>query len=107
MGPRRAQLLFVVLAILLLQIPHRVGSKSLGVMLVSVWLTWAMGLSEVANAWWGTTQMLPIAARQAGATGGQAWQELIVNVSHISAGLGLIAAWALLIVGFVRNADAR
>jgi len=61
-------MLFLVLAMLLLTLPHRVGVKSLWVMLLSVWLTWAMALSEVANAWWGTNQMLPIAASQAGAT---------------------------------------
>jgi hypothetical protein len=96
-------LLYMVLAILLLQLPHRVGCKSIGVMLLSAWLTWVMLLSEVANAWWGTVQMLPIAARQAGATGGTPVQELIVKLAHIVAGLVLIVAWMLLIVGFVRR----
>jgi len=100
-------LLFIVLASLLLALPHRVGLASVRVMLVSVWLTWAMALSEVANAWWGTTQMLPIAAAQAGATGGAAWQELIVKLAHIGAGLGLIAAWLLLVVGFVKRAPDK
>jgi len=98
-------LLFVVLAMLLLKLPHSVGSKSVWVMVLSVWLTWFMALSEAANAWWGTTQMLPIAASQAGATGGERWQELVVTLTHISAGIGLIVAWALLIVGFMKNAD--
>ena len=98
-------LLFIVLAILLLKLPHSVGSKSVWVMVLSVWLTWFMALSEAANAWWGTTQMLPIAASQAGATGGERWQELVVTLTHISAGIGLIVAWALLIVGFMKNTD--
>ena len=97
-------MLFIVLATLLLALPHRVGLKSVWVMVVAVWLTWGMALSEVANAWWGTTQMLPIAASQAGATGGEPWQELIVKLTHISAGLGLIIAWSLLVVGFVKRA---
>ena len=97
-------LLFIALATLLLALPHRVGRLSVRVMLLAVWLTWAMALSEVANAWWGTTQMLPLAAAQAGATGGAPWQELIVKLAHIGAGLGLIVAWALLVVGFVRRA---
>jgi hypothetical protein len=97
-------MLFIVLATLLLALPHRVGRTSVWVMLLSVWLTWAMALSEVANAWWGTTQMLPIAARQAGATGGAPWQELVVKLTHIGAGLGLIVAWSLLVVGFVKRA---
>lgn len=98
-------LLFIVLAVLLLKLPHSVGSKSVWVMVLSVWLTWFMALSEAANAWWGTTQMLPIAASQAGATGGERWQELVVTLTHISAGIALIVAWALLLVGFVKNTD--
>ncbi len=62
-------LLYMVLAIVLMKLPHSVGRKSIGVMLLAVWLTWVMMLSEIANAWWGATQILPIAARQAGATG--------------------------------------
>src|ERR1700677_4651933 len=67
--------LFIVVAVLLLKVSHRVGTLSAGIMLLAVWLTWIMMLSEVANAWWGTTQILPIAARQAGAMGGAPWQE--------------------------------
>ena len=97
-------MLFIVLATLLLALPHSVGLKSVWVMVVAVWLTWAMAMSEVANAWWGTTQTLPIAASQAGATGGEPWQELVVTLTHIGAGLGLIIAWSLLVVGFVKHA---
>jgi (hydroxyamino)benzene mutase len=96
-------LLFVVMASLVLKFPHDIGSKSAWIMLLSAWLTWLMALSETANAWWGTTQILPIAANQAGATGGAPWQELVVTLAHVSAGLGLIVAWALLIVGFVKH----
>ena len=99
--------LFIVLAILLLTLPHRVGRKSIWVMLLSVWLTWVMVLSEVANAWWGTIEILPIAAQQAGATGGTPWQELVVKLAHIVAGLVLIVAWTLLIIGFVRRLPPR
>ena len=96
-------ILIIVLALLLLVLPHQVGPKSLGAMLLTVWLTWAMALSEVANAWWGTNQILPIAARQAGATGGAAWLELILKLTHMGAGLALIVAWTLLVVGFARK----
>jgi hydroxylaminobenzene mutase len=95
--------LFIVLAAILLTLPHRVGPRSMRVMALAVWLTWAMVLSEVANAWWGTTEMLPIAASQAGATGGEPWQELIVKLTHVAAALGLIVAWTLVLVGFVRS----
>jgi hydroxylaminobenzene mutase len=96
-------ILLMVLAILLLKLPHRVGNKSIWVMLLTVWLTWAMALSEVGNSWWGTTQLLPIAAGQAGATGGTAWQETVVKFAHISSGLGLIASFTLLIIGFAKK----
>src|SRR5262249_6340217 len=73
--------LFLVLGILLLKLPHNVGRKSVRVMLFSVWATWFMAVSEAANAWWGTIQMLPIAASQAGATGGEPWQELVMKLT--------------------------
>jgi hydroxylaminobenzene mutase len=98
-------LLYIAIAVLLLTLPHRVGRKSICVILLSAWLTWLMALSEVGNAWWGTSQMLPIAAHQAGATGGAAWQELAVKLAHIAAGLGLIVAWVLLMIGFIRRSE--
>lgn len=98
-------LLFVVLGILLLKLPHRVGVKAVAVMVASAWLTWLMALSEVANAWWGTSQMLPIAAKQAGATGAAPWQELVVKLCHIPAALGLILSLGLLIIGFLKHRE--
>jgi (hydroxyamino)benzene mutase len=99
-------MLFIVLATALLALPHSVGLKSVWVMVVAAWLTWTMAISEVANSWWGTTQMLSIAASQAGATGGEPWQELVVKLTHIGAGLGLIVAWSLLVVGFLKQASS-
>lgn len=96
-------MLFIVLATALLALPHNVGLKSVWVMLVAAWLTWTMAISEVANSWWGTTRMLSIAASQAGATGGEPWQELVVSLTHVGAGLGLIIAWSLLAVGFLKQ----
>ena len=100
-------LLVVVMAAILLKLPHTVGPKSALVMLAATWLVWPMALSEAANAWWGTNQMLPIAAAQADAVGGKAWQESVVKLTHIAAGLGLVVAWGLLVVGFWtrRSAD--
>jgi hypothetical protein len=96
-------LLFIALALVLLTLPHAVGRKSICVMLLAVWLTWLMALSEVANSWLGTVQLLPIAAHQAGATGGTPLQEKIVLLAHISSGIALIIAWSLLIIGFLRT----
>jgi len=98
-------MLLMVLATALLTIPNRVGPKSVFVMQLAAFLTWAMALSEVANSWWGTKQMLPLAASQAGAAGGESWQELIVSLAHLGAGFVLIAAWALLVIGFLRGAS--
>lgn len=97
-------LLLIVAAVLLLKLPHRVGRRSVRVMLLAAWLIWPMALSEVANAWWGTTQTLPLAAHQAAAPGGQPWQELLVKLAHLAAGLALIVAWGLLTIGVFKTA---
>lgn len=96
--------LFIVLATVLLALRHVVGPRSVLVMVLAVWLTWAMALSEVANSWWGTVQTLPLAARQASAHGGEPWQELVVRATHMGAGVALIIAWALLVAGLLRAA---
>jgi hydroxylaminobenzene mutase len=96
-------LLFLVVAALLLNLPHNVGPRSTAAILLAARLSWLMALSESANAWWGTTQMLPIAAGQASASGGAAWQELVVKLTHIAAGLSLVVAWGLLVAGFLKK----
>jgi (hydroxyamino)benzene mutase len=53
-------MLLALMAVMLLALPNRVGPRSALVMVLAAWLTWAMALSEVANAWWGTSQMLPL-----------------------------------------------
>ncbi len=99
-------MLFVVLAMAVLKVPHRAGPKSVRVVLISAWLTWFMALSEAANAWWGANQMLPIAAKQAGAPGAAAWQEAVVKLCHLPAALGLILSVTLLIIGIVKHRAA-
>ena len=96
-------MLFVLLAMVVLLVPHRAGPKTFQVILVSAWLTWFMALSEAANAWWGANQMLPIAAKQAGAEGAAAWQEAVVKLCHLPAALGLILSVALLISGILKH----
>ena len=97
-------MLLIVAAVLLIKLPHAAGRITIGTMLLTAWLVWIMMISEVANAWWGTTQILPIAAQQAGATGGTSAQELFVKLAHIVAGLALIIAWMLLMIGFIKPA---
>lgn len=94
-----------ILGLVLLAVPNKVGRRSLTFMLIAIALTWIMVISEVGNAWWGTNQTLNIAASQAGAVGGKAWQELFVKLSHILASIGLITAWILLLVGLGKGKE--
>ncbi|MBL8499442.1 MAG: hypothetical protein LZF84_10625 [Nitrosomonas sp.] len=100
-------MLFILMAVLLLTLPHRVSARSALVMLIAVCLTWLTVISEVANAWWGTAESLSIAAQQAGTSGGAVWQEQFVKLTHIPAIIGLIVAWILLIAGFVKKPDSQ
>lgn len=92
----------MILAIAVLKLDHAMGLWSARVFLLSAWLMWPMALSEAANAWWGTSKMLPIAAGQAGATGAAPWQEGLLQITHISAGLTAIVAVLLILIGFIR-----
>ena len=98
-------LLFLVLGILVLRLPHYAGSGAVRAIVVSAWLTWLMALSEVANTWWGTNQLLSVAARQAGAAGGAPWQELVVKLCHVPAALSLTLSFVLLIIGVAGHRD--
>lgn len=60
---------------------------------------WPLSLSEVAAAFWGTNKALPLAAAEAGATGGAPWQEAIVTICHAVPAVMLIAAWVFLVWG--------
>ena len=90
-------MLFILMAVLLLTLPHKVSARSALIMLIAVCLTWLTVISEIANAWWGTAESLAIAAQQAGASGGAVWREQFVKLTHIPAIIGLIVAWILLI----------
>jgi len=96
-------IIYLLMAILLHTLPHRVGPRSTIVMLISVYLTWLMATSEAFNSFWGTKQILPIVAAQAGATGATPLQEHIETATHVIAALGLLASWGLLVVGFARR----
>lgn len=100
-------MLFTLMAMLLLTLPHSVSTRSALVMLIAACLTWLTVISEIANAWWGTAESLSIAAQQAGASGAVLWQEQFVKLTHIPAIIGLIVAWILLIAGFVKKPDPQ
>ncbi len=95
-------LLLIVVAMLVLKLNHDMGKKSFALLVLSAWVTWPMLLTEMANSWWGTNQMLSIAAAQAGATGGEPWQEQLVQATHMLAGIILILAWFALTLGIVK-----
>lgn len=67
---------------------------------------WVLSFSEVAAAFWGTNQALPLAAAEAGATGGTPWQEMLVTVCHVVPAILLIVAWVILVWGVWRVAKA-
>jgi hydroxylaminobenzene mutase len=70
--------------------------------LVVIWAhvaLWPLSLSEVAAAFWGTNKALPLAAGEAGATGGAPWQEAVVIVCHAVPALMLIVAWVFMVGG--------
>ena len=70
-------------------------------------LTWCMAISEVLNAFWGTLETLPIAGRQAGATGGTALQEILVKLPHGIAGVALILSWVMTLNILLRNGSKK
>ena len=76
------------------------------ILVVAPWLTWFVMFSEMANGWWGTRKMLPIAAAQAGASGSAEWQEGIVTAAHLLGAIILIVYWAVILVGLFRRSPA-
>jgi len=98
-------LVFIVLSLVLLNARPDLGRFSFTALQAAAWLTWPMLISAIANAWWGTKQTLPIAAQQAGASGGAAWQEATVTATHVVGGLSLIVAWLLLLAGVWRTSS--
>jgi hydroxylaminobenzene mutase len=89
-----------------LVIPHLLlGSNGIAsrILIAAPRLTWLVMLSEMANGWWGTAKTLPIAAAQAGATGGTPWQESLVAAAHVGGALVLITYWGVILVDLSRN----
>ncbi|KAK9482019.1 hypothetical protein V1527DRAFT_477712 [Lipomyces starkeyi] len=68
---------------------------------------WVVMLAECANAFWGTNQILPIAAAAAGATGAVLWQEQIMTITHIIPSVGLIGSFVVLVLAIFRSQDVK
>ena len=99
--------LSIVAALLVSSALSTISSRAAGVVIAAHVALWALSLSEVAAAFWGTSQAIPLAAGEAGAPGGAPWQETIVIVCHIVPALLLMVAWALLVRGVWRVAKAQ
>jgi (hydroxyamino)benzene mutase len=98
--------MFLVAGLVISHLGLGAGTLSGGILTAGPWFTWPMALSEMANAWWGTRNMLPIAAQQAGASGGHAWQEHTVSAAHMVAAVVLIAYWGTILFGLFRKPSA-
>jgi hydroxylaminobenzene mutase len=92
-----------------LVISHRrlgTGAWSRRVLLAGPWLTWPTLITEMLNAWWGTRNMLPIAAAQAGAPGAAPWQEGILGATHILGAVALLFYWGTILAGLFSGRKA-
>ena len=96
-------MMFLVAGLVILHLPVAKGGLTAQILIAGPWLTWLVMFSEMANAWWGTRKMLPIAAEQAGASGAAAWQENIVTVAHLIGAIVLIAYWGTILVWLLRK----
>ena len=99
--------LSIVAALLVSSALSVVPRRAAGIVIAAHVALWALSLSEVAAAFWGTNQAIPLAAGEAGAPGGAPWQETIVIVCHAVPALLLMVAWALLVRGVWRVARAE
>lgn len=98
--------LSILAALLLSSALSTISRRAAGIVIAAHVALWALSLSEVAAAFWGTSQAIPLAAGEAGAPGGAPWQETIVIVCHAVPALLLIVGWALLVRGVWRVARA-
>jgi hypothetical protein len=95
--------MFLVAGLVILRLAIAKGGVSARILVAGPWLTWPVLLTEMANAWWGARNMLPIAAGQAGATGAEAWQEGAVTVAHLLGALVLVVYWGVILIGLLRK----
>ena len=95
--------MFLVAGLVILHLPIAAGGVSARILVAGPWLTWPVMLTEMADAWWGARNTLPIAAEQAGAAGAIVWQEAIVTVAHVVGTIVLIVYWAVVLAGLFRN----
>jgi hydroxylaminobenzene mutase len=98
--------MFLVAGLVISHLPLTANGMASRILVAAPWMTWLVMLSEMANAWWGTTKTLPIAAAQAGASGAAGWQEGVVTAAHLVGAVVLIAYWGVILVGLFRKPSA-
>ena len=91
--------MFLVAGLVISHLGLGAGRASRAILTAAPWLTWPVMLTEMANAWWGTRNMLPIAAQQAGAPGAAGWQEAIVTAAHVIGAAVLLVYWGTILGG--------
>ncbi len=96
-------LMFLVAGLVIMHL--RMGSATVSgkILIAGPWLTWPVMLTEMANSWRGTRNMLPIAAGQAGATGADIWQEALVTVAHLVGAVVLVVYWGVILFWLFRK----
>jgi hydroxylaminobenzene mutase len=95
--------MFLVAGLVISHLPIARSGVLAKVLITAPWLVWPVMLTEMANAWWGARNMLPIAAGQAGAGGAQPWQESTITVAHLLGALVLVVYWGVILVGLFRK----
>jgi len=95
--------MYLVAGLVILHLGPGTGSVPRRILIAGPWLTWPVMLTEMANGWWGTRNMLPIAAQQAGAPGAAAWQEGIVTAAHLIGAVVLLVYRGTILGGLFRK----
>jgi hydroxylaminobenzene mutase len=91
--------MFLVAGLVIARLDLGAGRFSRRILVGSPWLTWPIMLTEMANAWWGTRNMLPIAAQQADAPGAAPWQEGLVTAAHLIGAVVMVVYWGVILSG--------
>lgn len=99
--------MFLVAGLVIRHLGLGSGRASAMILTAGPWLTWPVMLTEMANAWWGTRNMLPIAAAQAGAPGGAGWQEGTVSAAHLIGAVVLLVYWGTILGRLFGRGDAQ
>ncbi len=99
--------MFLVVGLLVSHLGLGRSGLTRGILIAGPWLTWPLILTEMANAWWGTHDILPLAAKEAGAPGAASWQELIVTVGHALGVLVMLIYWGAIAAEVFARPKAR